>query len=197
MRELRAARPRGGEERQHDRRDPGARERGAALVRAAKRAPDGERDRRHRDQRPNLHQERQRSARYLLQEHVADDAEAGDEEGERRGLAREGQRKAVRAEQGGDDAEGEPVDRAHRAVGHQRPAERGQLARAVQVDPGRKRLGCAPGKISWPWYTRATKRSEVAGSTSASSPRTIASKSASYSAPGATTPRPSRPRRFT
>src|SRR5438093_10647322 len=75
MRELRAARPRGGEERQHDRRDPGARERGAALVRAAKRAPDGERDRRHRDQRPNLHQERQRSARYLLQEHVADDAE--------------------------------------------------------------------------------------------------------------------------
>ena len=58
--------------------DPGARERRAPLVRAAERAPEEDRPEGHDGERAHLHREGHESVRYLLQEQVADDAEAGD-----------------------------------------------------------------------------------------------------------------------
>src|SRR5207244_6619681 len=48
---------------------------------------------------------------------------------------------AVGPDAGRQDAPAEPEPGAHRAVGGERPAERGQLARAVRVPPHRQRLG--------------------------------------------------------
>ena len=83
---------------------------------------------------------RQRSLRKLLQEDVADDAEARDHEAEPRADGSQREAEAVAAQESGHEAGTESTGGSDQAVDHQRPADRRQIARAVRAEPGDQRL---------------------------------------------------------
>src|SRR5262249_50209317 len=119
------------------------RERPPSGIGAAKRTPERDRDRSQREERAELDEERQRAARHLLEEHVTNDPEAGDDERERRPDAGEREAEAVAADDRADGTGAEPEGAPDEPVRYEGPAEGRQLARAVLVGPHGDRLGAA------------------------------------------------------
>jgi hypothetical protein len=151
--ETRATRPGHGEDADDRHRDGGPRQHHPPAERAA----EEEGAHHDREQGPRLRRQRERPGRQLLEEHVADDAEAAHREGEHGAHPREPEREAVDPDQPGEDAGAESGGRSEGTVGDERPRHGRQLASAVRVHPHGDRLDHADDRA----------RQQPAGETSA------------------------------